>query len=284
MNVLNELSIEEFFKTTWTKKATLYKSIFNKEQLVIDQDELAGMAMEDEFVSRIIRFPNNNLKDCSVDFGPFSEKELTHLSVEKPWSLLIQNTEEVFPNIKKIQEYFKFIPELFHDDVMGVISSNEGSSGPHIDFYSVFIVQVSGKKEWNLEQNINSPIEANNRIFEDLDLKILKDFKSSESFIMEPGDVLYIPPGMAHHAKSKGNSLSLSIGIKGPRTYELVETYVNKFMQGVHEDSRINFDPETWLNHQQIQLVENSVPEKIALKATHDELVELIAETKKREY
>ena len=216
-----------------------------------------------------------------MDYGPFLENELTQLSVEKPWSLLIQNTEEVFEEIKNIQNFFHFIPPLFHDDVMAVISSNEGTSGPHIDFYSVFIIQVHGKKEWQLESKINSPLEAMKRILENLDLKILNNFKPVENFVMSPGDVLYIPPGLAHCANSRGNSLSLSIGIKGPRTYELVETYINKLMKGIHEDQRISFDPIKWLGENKIEILDRTLPNNIDIKATSDELVDMIRETKK---
>ena len=131
MEKYEKLEHDKFFKSTWLKKAALYNNLLTDYLEDLDKNELAGMAMENDFVSRIIRFPENDYKNCTVEYGPFSEKDLTQLSEDSAWSLLIQNTEEIFENIKNIQKYFDFIPQLFHDDVMAVISSNNGTSASH---------------------------------------------------------------------------------------------------------------------------------------------------------
>ena len=130
----------------------------------------------------------------------------------------------------KLKTFFNFIPEVFHEDIMGVICGKNGTTGPHLDWYHVFIIPILGQKTWKLENKFTKENEFDERIFKSEDLKILKNFKSDIEFTLSPGELLYIPPGLGHHATSNDLSLSLSFGIKGHRLNLLLDVLYTKFM------------------------------------------------------
>ena len=232
---------DEFVNDIWNKKPEIYKIPFNLN-FNNNIDELSSLALEEDANSRAIIFEKNDFSKFSYLKGPFNESDLKGLPSDKPWSLMIQDLEEYLPELNEIKKFFGFIPEVFHEDIMGVICGENGTTGPHLDWYHVFIIPIIGKKTWKIESRFTKETEFDQRIFKNEDLKILKNFEAGTEFCLSPGELLYIPPGLGHHATSLNTSLSLSFGVKGPRLNLLLDVLYTKFMEKIHEDQRVGID------------------------------------------
>lgn len=228
-----------FIKNIWNKRPQLFKRP-KSWNFNLDINEISSIAMEDDNVSRLIQLPSNQLENLKYTQGPFSAEELSKLNEFTPWALMIQNLEEYFSELTQIQSTFDFIPEEIREDIMGVICGPSGTTGPHIDRYSVFIIPILGEKTWSLETMETSERDVEKRLLPNDDLKILKDFNSDNKFKIQQDEFLYIPPGFAHYAVSEELSLSLSYGIKTPRTQIILDVLYTKLMEKIHEDNRIN--------------------------------------------
>lgn len=228
-----------FIKNIWNKRPQLYKKPLHWE-FKLEINEISSIALEEDNVSRLIELPDNKLDNLKYTQGPFSIDELSKLGETTPWALMIQNLEEYFSELSQIKTTFDFIPEEIREDVMGVICGPNGTTGPHIDRYSVFIIPIRGEKIWSLENTETSEKDVEKRLLPNDDLKILKDFNGENKFKINKDEFLYIPPGFAHHAVSKELSLSLSYGIKTPRTQIILDVLYTKLMEKIHEDDRLN--------------------------------------------
>jgi 50S ribosomal protein L16 3-hydroxylase len=256
MNQSIDFEKSHFIKNIWNKKAQLYRRPDNWN-FDLDLNEISSITLEEESISRLIKIPDNNLHNLEYTQGPFNEEELTSLSPNIPWSIMVQNLEQYLPDLNVIKDKFNFIPEDLREDIMGVICGPNGSTGPHIDQYSVFIIPISGKKTWSLESKINSVEEFNNRLIPHDDLKILRNFKSNTTFTIGLDEFLYIPPGLAHHAVSDELSLSLSYGVKTPRVQIILDVLYTKVIERIHEDERlkVSLNKDGILNFKEINEV-----------------------------
>ena len=150
----------------------------------------------------------------------------------KIWSLLVQGVDRVHPEVSALMNCFSFIPNWRLDDVMVSYATDKGSVGAHIDNYDVFLIQGYGKREWKI--NDEKVLEDN--FIEDLDIRILKDFKETQSYILEPGDMLYVPPRIAHHGIALGDSMTYSIGFRAPEHWDLLNSFAKYLAEDLDED------------------------------------------------
>ncbi|NOZ65619.1 MAG: hypothetical protein GXP00_03850 [Alphaproteobacteria bacterium] len=212
---------EEFFHEFWNKKPFVVRGMIPKEIIgaLIDEDHLAGLSMEEEIKSRLVR-KGEKQSAWACDYGPFKEKDFAELG-EEDWSLLVQNTDQYHDETAELLKYFNFTPRWLLDDIMVSFSPKGGTVGAHTDSYHVFIIQGKGERCWKVA---NEAIRNEDHI-EDIPLKILKNAFEGESVTVTEGDVIYIPPKFAHQGISLKPSLSYSVGFLGPSLSEMLTEF-----------------------------------------------------------
>ncbi len=229
-NPLGDMSIETFLQDYWQKKPLLIKQAFPNFVNPISADELAGLACEEEINSRIV-IEKGGDHPWQAIHGPMDEDVFARMP-ETHWTLVVNDLEKCIPELAEITDQFRFIPEWHLDDLMSSWAAPEGSVGPHIDLYDVFILQGEGQRCWQ----ISTQEVAEDNFIPDIALRLQKDFKPEFEWILEPGDMMYLPAGVSHHGISMGESSSYSIGFRATSHTDLV----NDFMAHITEDLSIN--------------------------------------------
>lgn len=244
------ISEQEFLANYWQKKPLLIKQALPNFISPITPEELAGLSLEDEFESRLVQ-GNIATQQWSLTNGPFNENTFTTLP-EKDWTLLVQGVDRFVDEIYNLIQHFDFIPRWRFDDVMISYAATGGSVGPHFDYYDVFLVQGSGRRRWYIS---DKHCEMNNYL-NDVPLRIMQKFDSEQTFDVEPGDVLYIPPKVAHHGVSLDDECTtLSFGYRAYSSQEISE-FVNQKCKAGQENSYYQ-DP-IWINTHSSALIPKS--------------------------
>ncbi|MBI4006278.1 MAG: cupin domain-containing protein [Gammaproteobacteria bacterium] len=220
-NILGNITPEEFLATYWQKKSCLIRQAFPDFSCPISVDELAGLACEEDIRSRLVLEKDGDYP-WQVINGPFTEGDFKTLP-DTHWTLLVQDVNQYVPDVAAILQYFSFIPFWRIDDVMISYSPEQGNVGPHLDSYDVFLLQGMGRRKWQ----INPDDYSDDDFIPDLDLRIIDHFQSKQDWILEPGDMLYLPPGVAHHGIALDPSLTLSIGFLAPSQSELISNFID---------------------------------------------------------
>ncbi|WP_241623077.1 cupin domain-containing protein [Rosenbergiella australiborealis] len=213
-----ELSIDwpEFLATYWQKKPVVIRQAFRDFQDPISPDELAGLAMENEVDSRLV---SQNAKGWQVAHGPFTDFDQLE---ESHWSLLVQAVNHWHPAAAELMHPFRVLSDWRMDDLMVSFSVPNGGVGPHLDQYDVFIIQGAGKRHWRVG---NNDVIAQHSPHPDL-LQVAP-FEAIIDEILEPGDLVYIPPGFPHEGYSLENSLNYSVGFRAPSAKELLSGFAD---------------------------------------------------------
>ncbi len=192
------VSLEAFLSDYWQKKPFLFKQAFPSFTDPLSPEELAGLACEEEVESRLVRHKKGS---WLLQNGPFSETEFTSLP-ETDWTLLVQAVDLWFTELQSLYSHFSFIPDWRFDDIMVSYATDQGGVGPHFDYYDVFIIQGMGNRRWQLGEHCNESTALQSSS----ELKILEHFSPHDEFLLETGDMLYIPPGHSHYGVSLGSS------------------------------------------------------------------------------
>jgi len=211
-----EISVETFLSDYWQKKPLLVRQALPGFESPLTPDELAGMAMEPEVESRLI-LEQGRKGPWELRNGPFTEKDFSRLPEER-WTLLVQAVDQWMEEVHALRSEFSFIPFWRFDDIMVSYAPDKGGVGPHFDNYDVFLLQGYGRRRWALGQ----PCDDNTPIRSDTRLRILLDFEQTEEWVLEPGDMLYIPPGFAHLGVAEGDCMTYSIGFRAPSHEEIL--------------------------------------------------------------
>lgn len=212
---------DEFFEKYWNKSAFVVKDGVSNDVMkqLIKPGELLWLSLKEEARSRIVK-KGNTLSEMVVDYGPFKEEVFESLG-GTDWSLLIQNVETFHVPTKKIIEPFYFSPCWLIEDVMVSYSTIGGGIGPHYDPYHVFLVQGQGKRSWK----IGKTAIKNEKILENMEFEVLANDFDGDEFVVESGDVIYIPPMFAHKGETLEESVTYSVGFLGPLLSELFFAY-----------------------------------------------------------
>ena len=205
------MSPAEFLSRFWQKKALFLRQGVPGFADPLTPDELAGLACEDGVESRLV-----DSKTWRVRFGPHPESAFRKLP-KTHWTLLVQEVQRFVPEAASLLDAFSFLPNHRIDDVMVSFAPKGGTVGPHDDSYDVFLVQGQGRRRWRIDARKN----RDRSLVHGLDLKILKRFEAQQEFVCERGDVLYVPPGVAHHGVALDDCLTYSIGFRAPNRGEL---------------------------------------------------------------
>jgi len=214
---INNLCEQEFLNQYWQKKPLLIKQGFTDFQDPIEAEELAGLAMEESIESRIVTNHNN---DWQAYQGPFEDfKKLT----EQHATLLVQAVDHWHSDAAQLIHPFRFIPNWRIDDLMISYSTPKGGVGPHLDQYDVFIIQGEGKRHWR----VGLPDPTLKQFAQNKKLLQVEQFEAVIDCILEPGDILYIPPGCPHEGYAIENALNYSVGFRAPNQQDLFSSFAD---------------------------------------------------------
>ncbi|PKF79613.1 50S ribosomal protein L16 arginine hydroxylase [Vibrio sp. vnigr-6D03] len=213
-------SIEEFLTHYWQKKPTIIKGGFSNFSDPLSPDELAGLTMEEEIDSR---FVSNLDDDWVAEHGPFPEEKFAELA-ETNWSLIVQAANHWHPEAAELVKAFDAMPNWLFDDLMISYSVQGGGVGPHIDQYDVFIVQGLGKRHWRVGALDEGQYKETCRHSV---LRQIEGFDPIIDDVLEPGDILYIPPGFPHDGYALEPSMSYSVGYRSPKQQELLSNFAD---------------------------------------------------------
>jgi 50S ribosomal protein L16 3-hydroxylase len=208
------LDVRGFLEDYWQKRPLLLPGALPQFGAVIDGDELAGLACDAELESRIVQRDAGD--HWSLRTGPFDESDFAALP-ERDWTLLVQDVDKHVPEVAAVLEHFEFLPDWRLDDVMISYAAPGGSVGPHVDAYDVFLLQAVGRRSWTLD-----PAPSDLSLRPRVPLKLLRRFTPVERFDLAPGDLLYLPPGVAHHGVGEAPSITWSVGFRAPSAADLL--------------------------------------------------------------
>jgi 50S ribosomal protein L16 3-hydroxylase len=236
---LGDMPVDIFLRDYWQKKPLLIRNALPNFESPIDGDELAGLALEEEVESRLIL--EKGKTPWELQHGPFAEKIFATLP-ETHWTLLVQAVDQWVPEVNELLNHFRFIPNWRLDDIMISFAPDQGSVGPHFDYYDVFLLQGLGKRRWKIGQecDVNSP-----RI-EGTPLNILQNFETKDEWLLDAGDMLYIPPGVAHWGVAEGDCMTYSIGFRAPSHADILTELSQDIASTLTNDLRFS-DPHLTL-------------------------------------
>lgn len=212
LTLLGGLTTSQFMRRHWHKKPLLVRQAIPGFKAPIPRARLLAMAGEDGVESRLIQqLEGDNWK---LSHGPLSRRSLPALT--KPgWTVLVQGVDMHDAKAHELLQQFRFVPEARLDDLMISFATDQGGVGPHFDSYDVFLLQAQGKRRWRIGRQKDLSLQQGKP------LKILSNFEPEEEFVLEPGDMLYLPPKWAHDGVAEGECMTYSIGFRSPDRSEL---------------------------------------------------------------
>ena len=209
--LLGGLSPDQFMKRHWHKKPLLIRQAIPGFSPLLDRAELMALAAQDDVESRlVVRKPQG----WTLKQGPFSKKSLPPFK-QPGWTVLVQGVDLHDEAVHHLAQQFRFVPDARMDDVMISYATDGGGVGPHFDSYDVFLLQAHGQRRWRIGRQKDLTLQ------DGVPLKILAHFEHEEEFILNPGDMLYLPPLYAHDGDALGECMTYSMGFRAPRTGEL---------------------------------------------------------------
>ena len=227
----------KFLRDYWQKKPLLIRGAFPDFVSPIEPEDLAGLACEEMALSRIVS--HDRTRDAwTLRTGPFTEEEFPGMP-DHDWTLLVQDVDKWDVDVRRLLKRFDFLPRWRIDDVMVSFAATGGSVGAHVDQYDVFLLQSQGQRRWQIDASANPPREFR----DDVELKLLREFSPSHDWVLEPGDMLYLPPGVPHHGVAVNPCLTLSVGMRAPSSAELVSDYLDNLIAEADESMRYH-DPD----------------------------------------
>lgn len=234
---LNNLSAEQFIAEYWQKKPLLVRQAFQGLEDEFSAEELAGLSLEPEVESRVIQHSPES-DQWQLHHGPFEETFFQGLP-ETHWTLLVQAVDQWVPALSQFLDQFQFIPSWRIDDLMISYATDQGSVGPHYDQYDVFLIQAQGQRRWQIGPAVNS----DNELLPHPDLKILKNMPVEQEYLLEPGDMLYLPPKLAHHGVAQGECMTYSVGFRAPDLKQLLRDYSEHVIENLTANTLLR-DPD----------------------------------------
>ncbi|MDP5208943.1 cupin domain-containing protein [Microbulbifer sp. 2205BS26-8] len=229
---LGEMPIDIFMRDYWQQKPLLIRNAFTDFKSPISAEMLAGMALEERVESRLVMEQGEN-EPWQMRTGPFTEADFLSLP-RTHWTLLVQAADQWLSEIAELKEYFRFIPDWRLDDVMISYAADQGSVGPHYDHYDVFLLQAEGKRLWQQGPKVD---ETQPRLA-GTPLNILSTFEVENRWILEPGDMLYLPPQYSHWGIAEGACTTISIGFRAPSAAEILEELASEIATGLPDSMR----------------------------------------------
>ncbi|MFT4242486.1 MAG: cupin domain-containing protein [Acidovorax sp.] len=213
LSLLGGLSAAQFMRRHWQKKPLLVRQAIPQFKPPVLRAELFALAAQEGVESRLVQQSQDAWK---LRHGPFQRRALPPLQ-QPQWTLLVQGVDLHSDAVHALMQQFRFVPEARLDDLMISYASDGGGVGPHFDSYDVFLLQAHGKRRWRIGRQKDLALR------DDVPLKVLARFEPEEEFVLEPGDMLYLPPRYAHDGIAEGECMTYSIGFRAPARAELAQ-------------------------------------------------------------
>jgi 50S ribosomal protein L16 3-hydroxylase len=209
--LLGGLTPSQFMKRHWQKKPLLVRNAIPGFVPCVDRADLVALAGKEGVESRLIV---DSPKGWKMKHGPLTKRSLPPFS-QKKWTFLVQGVDLHHDGVHALMQQFRFVPDARLDDVMISYATDGGGVGPHFDSYDVFLLQAHGQRRWRIGRNKDLSLQPG------VPLKILQNFEAEEEFVLNPGDMLYLPPKYAHEGVAEGECMTWSMGFRAPKEGEL---------------------------------------------------------------
>lgn len=224
LQVLGGISAAEFFAEYWQKKPLLVKNALPEVKGLLVPDDILELAQEEGVTARLLTQQGAQNEQWRVKNSPLTAKDFKKLP--PLWTLLVQALDHFSPDIAQLWQHFDFIPQWRRDDIMVSYAPKGGSVGRHFDQYDVFLVQAYGKRRWQLGQYCTPDCE----LIPNQPLRLLPDMNVDFDEILEPGDLLYVPPTLSHYGVAEDNCLTLSFGFRMPDRTQLLDDFTDHLL------------------------------------------------------
>jgi 50S ribosomal protein L16 3-hydroxylase len=222
------VTVESFLRLFWQKRPLLMPGALPGFSSPLSPEELAGLACEEGVESRLVRQLRAGPVPWKVEFGPFRPSRFPKLGASH-WTLLVQDVDKFVPEVARLLDSFRFLPDWRVDDVMVSFAADQGSVGPHWDEYDVFLVQAAGRRRWQIATQRPAP----DNVLPNLDLRIMRTFEPTAEWVLEPGDILYLPPGVPHWGVAQGHCMTFSVGFRAPSLREIASSWFETALEAV---------------------------------------------------
>jgi 50S ribosomal protein L16 3-hydroxylase len=223
---LGSISVQQFMRQYWQRKPLLIRSALQGFVPPVDQKRLFELARDPRAESRLISLSRGHR---SLQHGPFRRLP----SIRRPrWTLLVQGVDLLDESARQLLSRFRFVPDARLDDLMVSFATDGGGVGPHVDSYDVFLLQASGRRRWRISRQRGlrstpaSPISN------------VEGFRASSEWILDAGDMLYLPPGVAHEGVALGEGMTYSIGFRAPGYMQLIEPWFGDYAERANPSCR----------------------------------------------
>lgn len=211
--LLGGLTPSQFMRRHWQKKPLLVRQAVPGFVPPVGRTGLFALAGQEGVESRLVQQVNDVWK---LQHGPFTRRALPPL--QRPdWTLLVQGVDLHHDGVNALMQQFRFVPDARLDDLMISYATNGGGVGPHFDSYDVFLIQAHGRRRWRIGRQKNLSLRG------DVPMKILSNFEPEEEYVLEPGDMLYLPPRWAHDGIAEGECMTYSVGFRVPERTDLAQ-------------------------------------------------------------
>jgi 50S ribosomal protein L16 3-hydroxylase len=211
LTLLGGLTPSQFMKRHWQKKPLLVRNAIPGFVPCVGRSDLVALAGDEGVASRLIV---DSPKGWKMKHGPLNKRSLPPFS-QKKWTFLVQGVDLHHDGVHALLQQFRFVPDARLDDVMISYATDGGGVGPHFDSYDVFLLQAHGQRRWRIGRQKDLSLQPG------VPLKILQHFEAEEEFVLNPGDMLYLPPKYAHDGVAEGECMTWSIGFRAPQQGEL---------------------------------------------------------------
>jgi 50S ribosomal protein L16 3-hydroxylase len=218
---LGHISVARFMREHWQRRPVMVRGAFPGFLAPVRREELFALAGRDDVESRLVVRRGSR---WTLRHGPFDRRQLP--AARQPgWTLLLQGLDLVSAGAHELLARFRFIPDARLDDLMASFATDGGGVGPHADNYDVFLIQGQGRRRWRISRQRDLGLQPG------MPLKLLAQFRPSREWVLEPGDLLYLPPGTAHEGIAEGPCITYSIGFRAPAYQELLDPWLASFAE-----------------------------------------------------
>lgn len=222
----------DFMREYWQKRPLLVRGAFPEFKDPLSAEDLAGLACEGPTESRLVLAGDRD-EPYALRYGPFQAADFERLP-EKDWTLLVRHVDKLVGGVGALLDPFRFLPRWRIDDIMVSYAVAGGTVGPHVDEYDVFLLQGHGRRRWQIATDPDMSLERR----EDTELDVLAEFRADEEWELDAGDMLYLPPGVAHHGVAVEPCLTYSIGFRAPSRESLLAGWFEHLMQRIEPGGR----------------------------------------------
>lgn len=287
-SLLGTLTPQQFIDRVWQQQPLLVRQALPEAVDIVDGNDLAGIACEADGEARLISCDAEQ-QDWQCEQGPFKGSRFKKLPATH-WTLLVQSVDQWIAEVAALLPHFHFLPRWRLDDIMISYATDGGGVGPHFDYYDVFLLQTSGQRQWKIGQRCNEK----SALRDNTSLRLLQDFHTEAEYLLEPGDMLYLPAGVAHWGTAIGdNCITVSIGFRAASQQEILRAALDNIADALpahirYRDTSTAIDSDPFrINDaaiEQLLAFWQSLPPTQTRNALADALGELATEPRHHEH